>query len=154
VGFTGALGIQPWVAPGFGLSIGHRFEFFSVDLEGALQLPTSLEVLSGKVTVRLVGGAAVPCFHFWKLGACGVVVAAALDSEGTGFEDARQVVTPYVALGARGLLELPLTPQLLVAVRLDFLVPLATTSLRVGGNEVFSTFPVAGRLGLFVVAEI
>jgi hypothetical protein len=97
----------PVPSVGMNLSAGPRWERFSLNLEGYIELPSRSEQGGGTVIASRMGGALVPCLHVQAVGLCGVLNVAALLAEGQGFLVNRQTVNAYVGAGARVILTLP-----------------------------------------------
>ena len=128
--------------------VGARRADLSIDVEGRADLPASVPLEVGKVSTSLLVASLVPCIHWRFVAGCGLVTGGALRAAGHGLVDSRQVVDPYVALGARVALEVPVGGKLNLTAHADASAPLITTELRVGGEELWTTPPVSFLVGL------
>jgi hypothetical protein len=137
-GVTGGIGSAPVRNLGATISVGVRRANLSIDLEGRADLPASVPLRVGEVSTSLLVASLVPCVHWKSVAGCGLVTGGAL----------RQVVDPYVALGARVALELRVASQLYLTAHADVSAPLVTTELRVGGDEFWTTPAIAILVGL------
>ena len=150
LGMVGGIGSAPVRNLGVTVSVGARRVDLSIDVEGRADLPASVPLEVGKVSTSLLVASLVPCIHWRVVAGCGLVTGGALRAAGHGLVDSRQVSDPYVALGARVALEVPVSGKLNLIAHADASAPLITTELRVGGEELWTTPPVSFLVGLGV----
>src|SRR5262249_14914545 len=101
----------------------------------------------------LLVGSLVPCLHRGVFAGCGLITGGALRGGGQGLADQQQVTAPFFALGLRGMVEVPLAGVVHGAIHTDLLAPLVQTTLRVSGQEVWTSPAVSGAVGLAVGAH-
>jgi hypothetical protein len=142
-----SLGTQPGVAPGVALGGALGWSMTSVGLELFGHLPTSMDVPSGG-TVRgwLIGASLVPCFRLGIVRVCALGTVGRFEGSGSGVAQPETHAAPFVALGGRTGIELPVGELLTVGIHGDLQVNLDPTSLRVGPADVWTASPVVGVL--------
>jgi hypothetical protein len=150
VGLVGGIGSAPVRNLGVSVRVGARRVDLSIDVEGRADLPASVPLEVGKVSTSLLVASLLPCIHWRVVAGCGLVTGGALRAAGHGLVDSRQVDDPYVALGARVALEVPIGGKLNLTAHADASAPLITTELRVGGEELWTTPPLSFLVGLGV----
>jgi hypothetical protein len=74
--------------------------------------------------------------------------------EGRGFIDAKGFLSPYLAAGARGGMELIRAGPYSGSVYVELTTPILYTNLTTSGVEVWSMPRIAGTVGLAVVGSI
>ena len=154
VGVIGSIASEPSSSLGVVVGVGLRGGDLSLGIEGRADLPASAPLRVGEASASLLVASLVPCVHFRKLAACALATAGALRAAGGGGLLApRQVTVPYVALGARLAVAIPVTTRLSLAVHGDLATPLTKTELDVDGSAVWSTPALAFALGLGVAAS-
>lgn len=144
----GALGTEPGPTAGLAFGGGVRLARFSIWLEARADLPGSLAVESGRVRANLLAGALLPCLHLGVFRGCVLMQAGILRAEGDRLTDAKQLVFPHVALGARLAVEWPSTGRWALVGNLDVAAPLIRTTLKVSDRTAWSSAPLSGSLGL------
>jgi hypothetical protein len=151
-----AVGSAPGVAGGLTLQARLRLEALSVGLEGRVDLPARTDSQGGEVGTTLVAGALLPCVHWRYLAGCGNLTAGAIRAAGYGWERSDSGSAPYLAAGARGVLELPLVSVLSLRLHADLLAHVVRVRLQdpVTGDSFWSTPPVCGTFGLGVAARL
>jgi hypothetical protein len=107
-------------------------------------VPISASAQNGAFSTGLYTFSAVPCFHVTVLAACAVLTAGAMTSHGEGFARNFDHVSPYLAAGVRGAIEIPLGRRFALLLAADLIAPILTTVLIANDTQVFSTPPVAG----------
>lgn len=150
----GSWGAAPEFSGGLGLSGGFRVAAFSLDLELRAEIPTEIAGVNGVVRGAPITAALVPCAHADIVTMCGVIRAGAFWAESVDAAEVRSAAGPYVALGARGGLELPLTPSVALAILGEVSAPLVGAELRLGSERVWETPPVNVSLGVGVVGAL
>jgi hypothetical protein len=151
VGATANGGTAPSIGAGFALSAALRWPRFSLALEGRTDIPSGVEISTGSVESAFMGGALVPCMRGRYFGFCGVGMGGALRSRGKDLRSAADVTTPFAAVGARTLVELPLVPAFALRLHVEVAASLIRTTLLVGNVESWSSPPVVGSAGLTLV---
>jgi len=154
LGAAGSVGGS--VAPTLGVVAGVGFgtDSWSVAIEGRADLPASKEVDGGgRITASMLAGTLAPCFQRWLLGGCLLATVAALRGAGEGLDAPREQTTWLVAGGARVLIEAPGSGWVAFRAHLDLLSPLVRTTLKVGGNPVWTAPPISAALGVAAVVR-
>ncbi len=98
----------------------------------------------------------VPCYEARFVGFCAVATAGPWRAAGKGLVDDRSVTIPYLALGARVVVRVPLTSALALVLALgaDLLwAPLVQAELRVDGQDLWTSPPLALSAGLGVAVR-
>jgi hypothetical protein len=152
-GLVGTVGSAPSPSLGVAAGVGIRGGDFSLGIEGRADISASTSLRVGEASTSLLVASLVPCLHFGKLAGCALATAGALRAAGHGLIDSRQVTVPYVALGARLAIALPITKRLSLAMHGDMTTPIGKTHLEVDDSEVWTTPPLAFVLGLGVAAS-
>jgi hypothetical protein len=137
---TGDLGAAPSVAAGAGVFVGVGRRFWSVDVEGRVDLPAQLLRPDGTgVRSSLMVGMLVPCFHADLFVGCSVVAMGALQGEGVNVGSPAQGATFYAAAGLRAGFEAPLSARLAIRLHTDLMAPLTRTTLSDRAQDVWTT---------------
>lgn len=150
LGVLGLLGTTPGVITG-GLSVrvGVRGERWSVNLDGRVELPRSLELAPGTASVTNLAALLAPCFHAGVFAACGLVGAGVTRVSSEGLPDSGDASAPFVQAGARAQVLVPLSRRFSLGGSIDLLAPLARPVLLVGRERVWAAPPVNASLGVF-----
>jgi len=152
-------------APGLALDLGVRWRekpvSLAVEVRAALPVATEVQSIPGtRVGTWLMTAALLPCGHYRWLVGCGLVEAGAVRSSGAEIDPSSgDTVGPYVAMGARAGVEIPVERGAM-ALRLSGDLTGVLTSARIlppvlaGGEEVWhmprinGAF-IAGVVGFF-----
>ncbi len=151
-GIVGGLGTAPSRTIGVAAGAAIRGGDLSLGIEGRADLPASTSLRVGEASASLLVASLVPCAHFRMVATCALATAGALRAAGHGLVDARKVTLPYVALGARLAVAIPLTTRLSVALHGDLTTPLTETQLQVDGATVWTSPILSLALGIGVAA--
>lgn len=148
LGISGLLGAGP--GPTLGGSVGGRLqgERFSLGLEASAELPSTKQVSSGEVEASRAQLGLLGCVHARWVGACALGLGGVQRGLGRGLAAPRAVATPAFGVGGRVEVVWPETGPLAGGLHAELQVPLTRTTLRVDGQEAWSTPPLAGLLGL------
>jgi hypothetical protein len=158
LGGLGAVGSAPAAVVGGMVQASARRGSFSVALEGRGDLPSSTELYAGPMRVgemqaSLLIGSLVPCAHRGVLEGCVLLSGGTIRASGHDLADSRHVSAPFLGVGARVGLEVPLGGVLSAGIHADVLAPITETILRVSGVAVWTSPPISGALGLTVGAR-
>jgi hypothetical protein len=153
VGAAGSVGGSLAATVGVVAGVGLGTEAWSIDIEGRADLPTSREVAGGRVSASMLAGTLAPCLHRWLVGGCLLATVALLRGSGQDLVDPREETTSLVAFGARTMIEVPGGSWIAFRAHLDLLSPLVRTTLKVGGEPVWTSPPVSAALGVAAVAR-
>jgi hypothetical protein len=148
VGAIGGVGSVP--VRSLGITGGGRARRgdMSLGIEGRADLRSQVPLRIGSVSTSLVVASLVPCLHLGVLAGCGLITGGALRAAGHQLEDARRVIVPYLALGARIQLAVPVAARLFLAAHADLTAPLTQTELTVDVAELWTMPPVSFVMGL------
>ena len=145
---VGGVGTAPSMTLGALARVTVRRSALSLSLEGRVDLPTSEPQPVGSITTSLLVASVAPCGHVRLFSACGLVTGGVFRAAGHGLVDARNVVAPYFALGARIAAELPIHARLAFVANIDVVAPLTQTDLLVGGEPVWTTPSISALAAL------
>ncbi|HEY3448467.1 MAG TPA: hypothetical protein VGK67_19080 [Myxococcales bacterium] len=149
VGVVAGLGSAPGVvAAGAALGAEAGAGWFRMGLEGRADLPSSGGYAGGRLGTSLLMASLVPCARVGLAGICALVSGGALLASASDIPGARGSTTAYVDVGARATFDIALHGPLWLRFQGDLRVPLARTTLRVGGGIAWSMPVVGGSLGL------
>ncbi len=151
-GGLGSLGVAPRMGGGFSAGIGIDFTTWSVDLEGRRDLPVTAALGRGTATTSLVTASVVPCLHRSVIAVCGVVSAGSLQASGGGVDQPTARSSLFLGAGVRAGVEWAALDTLAFYARFEVISPLIHATIRLDGDDVWSTPPVAGSLGGGLVA--
>ena len=151
-GVAGIIGAAPSTTLGFAVGAGIRDGNLSLGIEGRADLPASSALREGEASTSLLVASLVPCMHFRMLAACALATAGVLRAAGHGLVDSRHVTLPYLALGARLVVAIPIAARLSLALHGDVTTPLTETELDVDGSAVWTSPHISFGLGIGVVA--
>ncbi|MHB1847260.1 MAG: hypothetical protein ACYCWW_20745 [Deltaproteobacteria bacterium] len=150
----GSVGLSPAPALGIALDLELRRGAYSLGLEGQGNFASGIAVGGGQVETQLLAGSLVPCAHFSPFGVCLLVTSGAEEGFAQGLPNARSSTTPYLGVGARGFIEIPLTERLRLRPAAEVDVPFIQTTLLVGNGEVWTTSSLAATLSLTALVLI
>jgi hypothetical protein len=143
------------VAPtlGFFAGVGLRSDHWSLSLEGRADLPRSHSAGGGSIEAGSLATTLVPCVRRGPWGGCALASFEALRGSGHDLSNATQATSLFFTVGARALVEIPLRGSLAMRAHADVTSPLTRTSLKVGGNEVWTSPPITVAVGLAAVVN-
>jgi hypothetical protein len=147
-GITGSIGETVSATGGLLAGVGLRSVNWSISFEGRANLPRPHAVAGGHIDVGTLSATLAPCVHRSIVGGCALVTLAALRGSGENLNEANQATTPFIALGARALIEFPQDSTVAFRANVDVASPLTRTTLKVGDNAVWTTPPINVALGL------
>jgi hypothetical protein len=132
---------------------GASWERFSIGLEGQADLPASHRFAAGaSVTAWLVAGALVPCLRLAPLELCALAVLGRLDATASGVVSPTERVGPYVGLGGRLGVELPVSAHVSLAGHGDLIGNIYETTLVAGPTQAWMAPAVGGVVALGALA--
>jgi hypothetical protein len=152
---NGTLGLLPAASLGLEASALVQHRSLGLRLGGRYDFPAETDgPVRGSVQASLALGSLGACWHPRPLLACALGGAGVLFGESRGIANPASDRTFYGTVAARLGVELPLLRSLVARIELEGGVPLAPTTLRIGGNDAWTTPSVYGSLslGLFVKA--
>jgi len=154
LGGIAAINAAPQLTFGLTTTFGLHAERYSIAIEGRVDAEVSARgPAGGDVRTSILAGALVPCLHRDVLMVCGIAAYGALRGVGSGVQEARDDRSPWAALGARLGLEATIYGPIAFRAHADALALLTRTTLRVQGEEAWTTKPFSILLGLGLVAH-
>ena len=132
---------------------GVAWSFASAELEVRWLPSTSFNSNGGSISSTLVTGAAVGCALFGDWGACGLVQAGPLSSQGSGYPQSLNATTWVLAIGARGQWDWVFAHPVGLRLHVDGLVNVVRPRLLVNSTVAWEAppFALAVGAGLYVV---
>jgi hypothetical protein len=158
LGALGAVGSTPGAAVGGNVQVSVRRGSFSLGLEarGDLASTTTLYFNGAQVgafDTSVLMGSLVPCATRGLFEGCALLAAGVIRASARDLQMPQQVSAPYLAVGARVGMEIPLGSILSIGLHGDVLAPVTETVLRVSGQAVWNSPSISGALGLTVGAR-
>ena len=158
LGGLGAVGSTPSAAVGGSVQASVRRGSFSLGLEARGDLASTTLLYSngaqiGQFDTSLLMGSLVPCASRGVLEGCALLSAGVIRASARDSQMPQQVSAPYLAVGARVGLEVPLGSNLSAGMHGDVLAPTTETVLRVSGQAVWTSPAISGALGLTMGAR-
>jgi hypothetical protein len=141
----------PGPSAGVAASIGVARDRGALSLEVAGEAPRSLALPVGAATVWRASASLVPCRSSGIVLGCALVAAGLVHGAGREIPEARAATGPWVGLGGRLGVRVPVGSALALEARADVVVPVVRTRLLVGQAAVWTTPAVSGALGLAVI---
>jgi hypothetical protein len=146
-GVMGTVGALPGPSAALVASVGAAAKRVALDLEVRADLPREATSNDKSVTAGLLLGALVPCLRGGLVEACVVVAAGALRGEASKGSPSNET-SFHLATGPRVGAVIPLSTMFALHAHGDVMVALTRTTLRVDGEEVWTTPLVSGLLGV------
>jgi hypothetical protein len=158
LGALGAVGSTPGAAVGGNVQASAHRGSFSLGLEARGDLASTTTLYSngaqvGAFDTSLLMGSLVPCASRGLFEGCALLSAGVIRASARDLQMPQQVNAPYLAVGARVGVEIPLGSILSAGVHGDVLAPTTETVLRVSGQAVWTTPSISGALGLTMGAR-
>jgi hypothetical protein len=144
-GVVSSYGFEPGVGVGAWVGLAFRWPRVSLGLEGRADVPGETTQPLGSVKSGVIVGTILPCLHRGIALACAEGVLGAIRSTGDGVGGKSQS-NPFVALGARLGVEVPLGSSLVARFAVDGVATLLGAKLEYNGQEVWKSHPFAGAL--------
>jgi hypothetical protein len=140
----GSAGIAPALAPGFFAGGGLVWRRTSLGVELGAHLSTVAGSRSGaEARAWIAAGAVVPCIRVVPLDLCGTLAVGRFEATGQRVVAPSTEATPFVGVGLRPGLEVPLGGGVQARVDVDVLANLTRTTVRVGDEALWRAWPVA-----------
>lgn len=158
-GAIAAIGVAP--GPNVGATVfgEARIRDVSVGLEGRADAASSSSVTGplgsdSRVSSSLLAGTGRVCGYTGGVFGCGLFTLGSLRATGADVPTPGEMRTLYASAGARLGYEMPLGAWLSVRACVEGAVVLTRYALTISGHEVFRYSPIAGNLGLSLVAHL
>lgn len=149
---AGSIGLLPSAAIGVLAGAGAEGRLWSADAELRVDAPETAGSGGREVRASFVAAGIVPCVRFGLARACGVVAAGAMRAEVTGTGPGPQSAF-MMLIGPRAGASLRLAQWVALDAHADVLYAPTVMTLRVDGNNVWSTSAVSGLLGIGLVGS-
>jgi hypothetical protein len=158
LGGLGAVGAAAAATVGGSVQASARRGSFSLGLEGRGDLPATTTLTLGSAPVgemqtSLLIGSLVPCALRGVLEGCALLSAGAIRASARDLDRPQEASAPFVAVGARVGLELPLGGVLSAGAHADVLAPLTQLVLRVSGQPVWTSPAITAAFGVTIGAR-
>jgi len=158
LGGLGTVGSAPAATVGGSVQASARRGSFSLALEGRgdRASTSTLQLDGAKVAdmeTSLLMGALVPCAMRGVLEGCALLAGGSVRSSSRGLDMPQQVSAPFLAVGARVGVELPLGGILSAGVHADLLARLTELVLRVSGQPVWTSPAISAAFGVTIGAR-
>lgn len=147
LGADWTIGLVPRRAFGVVAHGGVAWSFASAELEARWLPSTSFNFNGGSISSTLVTGSLVGCALFGDWGACGLIQAGPLSSQGSGYPQSLNATTWVFAVGARGQWDWVFAHPVGLRVHVDGLVNLVRSRLLVNSAVAWEAPPVALAVG-------
>jgi len=134
-----AVGLGPSAAPAVGLDGQVRRRALSLDVGARLFGQSSVTAGMGSAAVSLWSASVGACIHRGVLAACAVGSAGQFSAKGSGFATVRDSIAPYLAVGGRGVAEIPIGDRLRLRWTVEVAAPLVTVHVTVDDNDVWTS---------------
>ncbi|HEY7372693.1 MAG TPA: hypothetical protein VIF57_11075 [Polyangia bacterium] len=134
-----ALGFGPGTAAAMGLGASLRRRALSLDAEARIVAPSSAALASGSVSAWSWNATLGPCLHRGPVAACALGSGGVLRASTAGLAMTGAATAPYLAVGARGVLELPIGARWRLRWAAEIAAPLVTVHLAVDGRDVWTS---------------
>lgn len=153
-GVGGLLGVGLADQPTGGVFGGVRVRWasLSIGIEGLAHLPAPAEgELGASARVGLIAGAVLPCAHQGIFFGCAVGELGWLRLRGDAVS-ADHPAAPFLGIGGRGGVEIPLGARFLVQARAELLGTFAPRFLPINDNDGWRTSPLTGTFATGLAA--
>jgi hypothetical protein len=157
VGGLAGFAIEPLVTGGLTVGAELRWPTFSIGLEGQDDFPTTTSVGSGSGSVQVSSlyASVVPCLRLRYFGACAIASGGAWQINSANLVNAAHTGSPFAALGARALGELPVVGLFSLRLTADLVAPLVRETIVSGADDVVWTTPsLAGEVTLWLAFRL
>jgi hypothetical protein len=151
LGASFVAGTGPTVTGGLALAVGVEWDALVVDGEARIELPTSGASAVGTFESMLISFALAPCGRVAPVLFCGVIRGGPLRVSGRAVEDASDVTSLWIGLGARLGFEAVLDPHVRLQANAELLAALSQTNVLIGVERIWRTEPVALSLTAGIV---
>jgi hypothetical protein len=147
LGLLGGMGFAPALNLGVRVGAALQVDFVSLGLELRADLPAAQAAGSGQITAGLLVASLVPCAHVGMASGCFLVSGGVQRVAGEDLNNARRVTLPYLGLGVRLGLTIPLSARMSLALHGDMMAPITETRLTVDTAVAWTSPTVAAALG-------
>lgn len=154
LGSSSGLGLVPGVALGGQAGLGARWGYVSVGFEADASTAIEAYADGTALDVLLARAGPVVCGHFEFLLACAGGELGALRARAPELASSRISLTPIAALDVRAGVQIEIAFGLAMRATLALNVPFARTLLYLDDQLVWEAPPIAGQLGLALIATL
>jgi hypothetical protein len=150
-----AVAAAPATTGGIDLGGAAVWRHFSVGGELRGDIPVTQSRGTGRIEVGRVFVEAVPCFRTiaFGFGICALAAVGLTIARGHGYVVSNDVYLPYVGVGARLMVEIPLVPRLAFGLHADVLGLVTRANLRVDADTAYTDAPATGAFGIDFVGR-
>ncbi len=145
-----AIAASPTTTGGFQIGGGALWRAFSIALELRGDVPTRAHSVAGEIEVARTFFQVAPCFRAFAFGFCVLGSAGVSILRGHGYLVDRDEVSPYLAVGARLMTDVPIGRRLWLGVHADLLGVLTRVRARVDATVGYTDAPATGAFGVWV----
>jgi len=147
-GVAGAAGVGPGFNAGLLLDARVRWSVLSLGLEAHLDLPLATPLQQGQVSTALLGGTARACAHLGWVSGCGVLTGGAVYARAEGFVRSNTGWLPHLGVGARVMVEVPLSARWSLRGFGEMQGRLTRISVLVDDQVAWVSGPLCGSIGI------
>jgi hypothetical protein len=147
-GVYATAGLGPTASAGVSLLGGLRRGWLGLELQGRIDLPSSLPVSRGTVVVNAFVASVGVCLRGNWWGACMLGAGGALRVNSNGLARVAQSTAGVAGAGSRVFVQVAMGRWLAIRLALDLEVQLAPTTVLVSDRPVWTSAPVVGLLGV------
>ena len=155
MGAYAAVAASPSTTGGVELGGAAVYSHFSIGAELRGDMPRRTSAVGGSIELGRVFVEGVPCFRTiaFGFGICALAAVGLTIARGYGFVVARDVFTPYFALGARLMAEIPLSSRFALGLHADVLGLVTRLSLKIDAATTYTDAPASGAFGVDLVVR-
>jgi hypothetical protein len=147
LGVLGGVGFAPSVNLGVRVGAALQGTLVSLGLDARADLPAAQPAGGGRVSAALLAASLVPCAHVGMASGCFLVTMGAQRVAGEDLDHARRATLPYLGLGIRLGLALPIGSRTYLALHGDVTAPITEARLKVDDSVVWTSPTLAAALG-------
>jgi DNA-directed RNA polymerase specialized sigma24 family protein len=151
LGASFVAGTGPTVTGGLALAVGVEWDALVIDGEARIELPSPGASAVGTFESMLISFALAPCGRVAPVLLCGVIRGGPLRVSGRAVEDASDVTSLWIGLGARVGFETTVDPHVRLQANAELLSALSQTNVLIGIERIWRTEPVAVSLTAGIV---
>jgi hypothetical protein len=153
LGTYASVGGAPDTTGGVELGGAAIFRHFSIGAELRGDMPVAVDRGVGRIQEGRLFVEALPCFRTiaFGFGVCALAAVGLTVARGLDYPVSRTAFVPYVAFGARLLVEIPLVRRVALGLHGDVLGLVTRASLHAENSDAYVDAPATGAFGMNVV---
>jgi hypothetical protein len=150
-----AVAAAPTTTGGIDVGAAAVWKHFSIGGELRGDMPVEQSRGTGRIEVGRVFVEGVPCFRTitFGFGICALAAVGLTIARGHGYVVSKDAFLPYVGLGARLMVEIPLAKSLAFGLHADVLGLVTRAKLRVDADTGYVDAPATGAFGIDFVGR-